>query len=77
MDATNAEQKMNNMVDGVWLHMMKVGLRVVKKMEEGIVHDPNSSGSFHIEKGRIRGWNFVEDWVLCSGFFIIKVSFLT
>ena len=56
MDATNAEQKMNNMVDGVWLQMMKVG---------------NSSGSFHIEKGRIRGWNFVEDRVLRSGFFII------
>ena len=50
MDATNAEQKMNNLVDGVWLQMM---------------------GSFHIEKGRIRGWNFVEDRVLRSGFFII------
>ena len=34
MDATNAEQKMNNLVDGVWLQMMKVGLRVKRKTEE-------------------------------------------
>ena len=36
MDATNAEQKMKNLVDGVWLRMMKVELQVVKKEVEEV-----------------------------------------